>query len=69
MKPSITYHGTITIGSTHYHVQHYKPSPNKQHMVYLFKKHNLMERGLVFETEADYQAWCAHAPKQLSLFE
>ena len=38
-------------------------------MVYIFKKHNLMERGIVFETEADYQAWYNHAPKQLSLFE
>jgi hypothetical protein len=69
MKPTLTYQGIITIGSTHYHVQHYSPSPNKQHMVYVFKKHNLLERGLVFKTEADYHAWYANAPKQLSLFE
>lgn len=64
INPTIVELGTITKASgQEYHAQRIRYGTH--HSIYVFRKGALNKRGLVFQTEADFEQWKAHARQQL----
>lgn len=55
IQPTITELGTLTLRGRDYHVQ--RISYGSRYNVHVFKKGQLHKHGLVFETQAAYDAW------------
>ena len=55
IQPTITELGTLTLRGRDYHVQ--RISYGSRYNVHVFRKGELHRHGLVFETQAAYEAW------------
>lgn len=56
IQPTLVELGTITRASgQEYHVQRLRYGT--QHSVYVFRKGELHKRGMVFQTESDFEQW------------
>lgn len=55
IQPTITELGTLTLRGRDYHVQ--RISYGSRYHVHIFRKGELHRHGLVFETQAAYEAW------------
>lgn len=60
--------GTIQVGVKHYYAQRYFPNGGNNFCVYVFLKGSPEQRGMVFQTTADFQHWADNAPQQIPLF-
>lgn len=61
--------GTVTLGVTEYQMEYHYPDGGSQHIVYVYKKRALHERGMTFSTDETFFAWLEQQPKQQDLFK
>ena len=65
-QPTISDIGTLEVRGRDYIIQRYAYGPH--HMVHVFRKGELHRHGMVFQTEAEYEAWKHQLGAQLALF-